>query len=392
MSGGLDGRSSHDSDGCYIGFVSVAAVRVFPVLNQAHDRRGLREVVVKNSGSAVGYTNQTHTGTSLRSRIVRNAARMLAKPAVGVWMARPDIAWPLALVDDTASLLPRPSRARYADVDLDSCTAEWVHAESTSTEHAVLYLHGGAFLMGGLNTHRPLAATLSERADCPVLNVDYRMLPAAPVAHAVEDAVRGYKWLCDKGYGGQDIVIAGDSAGGYLAFMTALALAEAELPKPAGILALSPLVDTDVDRRAERERHTECPLFPKSAVDSLVDYIETTQTSLVVDGDAALPISPLDNDLSGLPPVMIHAGEDELLRADAEVMAECVRAAGVRCELHLWRHQVHAFPVLAGVLPESRRALRIAGRFVQTVTRRADPAAHKPRPRDHASRTQGAVA
>ncbi|MGN5236625.1 alpha/beta hydrolase [Rhodococcus sp. SJ-3] len=345
---------------------------------------------MKDSELAGGAADRTHTGTSIRSLLVRNAARVLAKPAVGVWMARPDLAWPLTLVDDTASLLPKPSGAEYADVDLGSCSAEWVHAESKNDEQAVLYLHGGAFLMGGLNTHRPLAVTLSERADCPVLNVDYRMLPSAPVAHAVEDAVRGYEWLCDKGYDGEDIVIAGDSAGGYLAFMTALALAEAKLPKPAGILALSPLVDTDVDRRAGRGRHTECPLFPEAAVDSLVDYIETAQTRLVVNGDAALPICPLDNDLSVLPPVMIHAGEDELLRTDAEAMTEEVRASGGQCELHLWRNQVHAFPVLADALPESRRALRIAGRFVKTVTRGEDPAVIEPRHRR--SPEQGAVA
>jgi acetyl esterase/lipase len=336
--------------------------------------------------------SRTHTRSSIRSRIVRNATRVLGKPIVAAWMARPDLAWPLTLVDDAAGLLPRPADAQYVDVDLGKCSAEWIRAQSKSTSRVVLYLHGGAFLMGGLNTHRALAVALSDHGDCPVLNVDYRMLPTAPIAHAVEDAVRGYKWLCEKGYRGEDIVIAGDSAGGYLAFMTALAIADAGLPTPAGVLALSPLIDTDIDRRAERGSAVACPLFPGAAVDSLVQYIQATHTRLVIDGEPGPPACPLDNDLSVLPPVMIHAGEDELLRGDAEAMTEQVRAAGVPCDLHLWRHQVHAFPVFAGTLPESRRALRTAGQFIRTVTGTSAPARNSALPSSAGSSMEASVA
>ncbi|MEU5842416.1 alpha/beta hydrolase [Rhodococcus sp. NPDC047139] len=312
--------------------------------------------------------SRTHRGGSMRSLFVRGAVRALAKPVVGAWMARPDLAWPLTIVDSAASLLPRPSGAQYIDVDLGSCGAEWIRAEGRSTKRAVLYLHGGAFLMCGLNTHRSLAVRLSDRSDGAVLNVDYRMLPDAPIAHAVDDAIRGYEWLCEKGYRGEGIVIAGDSAGGYLSFMTALALAEADLPRPAGIVALSPLVDLDSDRRAEHDMQAACPMFPGSAVRSLVQYIEGTHMRLTVDGEPGPLMCPLDNDLSVLPPVMIHAGDDELLRSDAESMARAVREAGVSCDLHVWRHQVHAFPIFADGLPESRRAIAEAGNFVRSVT------------------------
>ena len=315
-----------------------------------------------------GGVSRTHRGGSVRSLFVRGAVRALAKPVVGAWMARPDFAWPLRIVDDAASLFPKPSGAQYVDVDLGPCGAEWIRAEGRSTKRAVLYLHGGAFLMGGLNTHRSLAVSLSDRADGAVLSVDYRMLPNAPIAHAVDDAVRGYEWLCEKGYRGEDIVIAGDSAGGYLSFMTALALAESELPRPAGIVALSPLVDLDSERRAEHDMRAACPMFPGAAVQSLVQYIEGTHTRLTVDGEPGPLMCPLDNDLSVLPPVMIHAGDDELLRSDAESMARAVREAGVTCDLHLWRRQVHAFPIFADSLPESRRAIAEAGNFVRMVT------------------------
>lgn len=317
--------------------------------------------------SARASVSRVHQGASVRSRVVRGAARVLAKPVIGAWMARPDLAWPLTLVDDAVGLLPKPSRAQYLDVELGQCRAEWIRAEGRSTRRAVLYLHGGAFLLGGLNTHRSLGVTLSDFADGPVLNVGYRMLPTSPIAHAVDDAVRGYEWLCSKGYRGEDIVVAGDSAGGYLAFMTALALAASDLPRPAGVVALSPLVDLDTDRRAEWDAQALCPMFPGAAVRSLVRYIDDAHARLVVEGSIGPSVCPLDNDLSVLPPVMIHAGHDELLRSDAECMAEAVRGAGGRCDLHLWEQQVHAFPILAGV-PESRRALGEAGRFIRSVT------------------------
>lgn len=324
-------------------------------------------------------TSRLHPGGSMQSIVVRGAARVIAKPVIGAWMARPDLAWPLTLVDDAARLLPKPSGAQYLDVDLGRCAAEWIRAEGRSTERAVLYLHGGAFLLGGLNTHRSLGVTLSRYANGPVLNVDYRMLPNSPIAHAVEDAVRGYEWLCSKGYRGEDIVVAGDSAGGYLAFMTALALADTDLPRPAGVVALSPLVDLDTDRRSEPDSRAVCPMFPGAAVASLVRYIDAAHQRLTVDGAAGPSVCPLDNDLSVLPPVMIHAGDDELLRSDAESMADAVRRAGGHCDLHLWKRQVHAFPIFAGV-PESRRALKEAGRFVRSVTARAAAGSFRPEP------------
>src|SRR5262249_38234327 len=157
-----------------------------------------------------------------RSQAILLATRFGIRPLMTAWMTAPDLPWPTRLVDDAAGWLPRPRNTHLRDIALPNCRAEWVRADGTGTARAVLYLHGGGFLMCGLNTHRTLVSCLSRSCDAPVLNVGYRMLPAHPISSAVGDALDGYRLLCESGYGDGEIVIAGDSAGGYLAFMTAL--------------------------------------------------------------------------------------------------------------------------------------------------------------------------
>jgi acetyl esterase/lipase len=170
-------------------------------------------------------------------------------------------------------------------------------------------------------------------------------------------------------------VVAGDSAGGYLAFMTALSVSAAGLPKPAGVVAISPLTDITPDRAAGRTAR-DCPVFPPRAAAMFARYLARAHARITVDGQAGPLASPVAEDLRDMPPVMIHAGVDELLVDDAELMTDRLRASGAQCDLHLWAGQVHDFPVAGNATPESRRAIKMIGRFVQDVTtqRRSTPA------------------
>ncbi|ETZ98382.1 alpha/beta hydrolase fold family protein [Mycobacterium kansasii 824] len=143
-------------------------------------------------------------------------------------------------------MLPRfRSSVRIDPVRLDHCAAEWVRATGVSPTRAILYLHGGAFLTCGLNTHRSLVCRLSRAADAGVLTVGYRKLPSYQITDAIEDALSGLSWLQDHGFDGEQVVVAGDSAGGYLAFMTTLSAIRSHLAKPAGIATVSPFTDPD---------------------------------------------------------------------------------------------------------------------------------------------------
>jgi acetyl esterase/lipase len=309
-----------------------------------------------------------HRGMSIRSRAITLGARLGIKPIVRAWMVAPDLRWPAGWVDAAAALLPRPPHIRTGDVTLPHCSAEWVRARSSRAERAILYLHGGAFLTCGLNTHRALVSCLSQSADALVLNVAYRMLPRHPISSAVSDALDGYRWLRRIGYHDGDIVIAGDSAGGYLAFLTALSITRG-LSKPAGVVTISPLTDLRPCRKSQNGRPLRCSMFPAHAVTVFASYLAETHSRITVNGEPAPSLVSLhEEDLSEMPPVMIHVGTDDILCPDAELMTSRLLESGVPCDLHIWQGQMHAFPIAGKATPESMRAIREMGRFVRDVT------------------------
>ena len=179
----------------------------------------------------------------------------------------------------------------------------------------------------------------------------------------------GLRWLQQRGYDGDDIVIAGDSAGGYLAFMTTVAAIRNRVLRPAGIATVSPFTEADPTRKLKHRNARKCSMFTRGALSVFARYLSEAHVP-TGDGNssARVVVSPVDADLSVLPPVTIHASSDELLLPDAELMAERLDAAGVRCDLHLWDGQIHDFPLAADILPEARRAIRYIGDFVKEVT------------------------
>lgn len=313
-----------------------------------------------------------HHRHSAQSFAVSLASRLIVKNAVRAWAIQPNFRWPFEYVDGLAGLLPHfRSAAKIEPIQLDSCAAEWVRAPGVSSKRAILYLHGGAFITCGLNTHRSMVTRLSKAADAGVLAVEYRKLPAHRIADAIEDGMNGMRWLCDRGYDGDQVVVAGDSAGGYLAFMTTLAAMRTDLIRPAAVAAISPFTDADPTRKLAHRNARKCSMFTRGALSMFAQYLGEARVPQG-SGTAAVKVeSPVDADLSDLPPVTIHASSDELLLPDAELMAERLQFSGVRCDLHLWDGQIHDFPLAADVLPEGRHAIRYIGDFIKKVTAEA---------------------
>lgn len=310
-----------------------------------------------------------HHRHSVRSVGVSLASRLIVKNAVRAWAIQPNLRWPLEYVDSVAGLLPRfSSSARIEPVQLEHCTAEWIRARGASPKRAILYLHGGAFLTCGLNTHRSVVCRLSKAADAGVLTVGYRKLPSHQIADAIDDGISGLRWLQQRGYDDDHIVVAGDSAGGYLAFMTTLAAIRTHLAKPAGIATVSPFTDPDPARKLRHPNARKCSMFTRGALSMFARYLGEVQLPAGHGSSPARVVSPVDADLSSLPPVTIHVSSDELLLPDAELMAKRLEANGIRCDLHLWDGQIHDFPLAADILPEGRRAIRYIGDFVKDVT------------------------
>jgi acetyl esterase/lipase len=294
--------------------------------------------------------------------VVYAAARLMLRPLLTYWPLNPIGMLPLPLVDGLAELLPNPHDTEFERVVLPGFRGEWARAEGVEQDGAVLYFHGGAFIACGLATHRHEVSKISATSGLPVLSIAYRQLPKVPLAGSLLDCLAAYRHLLDSGLDPSRIVFAGDSAGGHLAFATALSATAEGLPQPAGIVALSPWLDFDATAKIAHRNAARDAYAPVSRLPFL------TTLCLASKGELDPLASPVNRDLSGLPPVLILAAEDEMLRCDAELMAQRLADHGVPCTLQIWAGQVHAFPVLGDLLPESRAAIHEIGTFIRDVT------------------------
>ena len=237
--------------------------------------------------------------------------------------------------------------------------AEWVVAPEARADRTMLYLHGGGYVVGSINTHRDLAARLSRAARARVLVIDYRLAPEHPYPAAVEDATAAYRWLLAAGASPQRIVIAGDSAGGGLTVATLVALRAAAQPLPAAGVCLSPWVDLEGSGES---------MTTKAAVDPLVnrERVRKTAAYYLAGQDPRAPLAaPLYANLSGLPPLLIQVGTAETLLDDSTRLAARARKAGVNVTLEPWEDMVHVWQVFAAILPEGRQAIERIGEFIR---------------------------
>jgi acetyl esterase/lipase len=231
---------------------------------------------------------------------------------------------------------------------------EWVVAPGADADRAVLHLHGGAYTGGGPGSHRGLAAELSAGARGAVLVLDYRLAPAWPFPAALDDAVAAYRWLTGpaRGIDPSSLVVTGDSAGGGLAVALLVALRDAGDALPAGAALLSPWTDLALTGDSHRSEDGRDPMC---ATGTLAQSVEAYVPPGVATTDPR--VSPLYADLSGLPPLLVHVGEVEVLRDDAVGLAERARAAGTEVELLVAPGMVHVWHLFAGVVPEATRDL-----------------------------------
>jgi acetyl esterase/lipase len=305
-------------------------------------------------------------GISVRARVTARLVRLLLLPFMRRWPFTPRWIRALRFFDRLASL-PRPPRGtNVRRVRFDGFVADWIRGAGVENgDAAILYFHGGGFIGCGLGTHRRLATWISAAAGLPVLSVGYRQLPDCGVNGSVADCVTAYRRLLDRGYEPSRIIVAGDSAGGYLAFATPLRALSEGLPAPAGIVALSPLTDLDHTAKLAHANSRLDPYIPVSRLPLLCELWQ--------DGPDPL-VCPVDSDLTQLPPTLIQARSSEALLCDAELMAARLAAAGVPCRLQIWERQLHVFQAYSQVIPEGFRAIAEIGSFIRARVAPGAPA------------------
>jgi acetyl esterase/lipase len=222
----------------------------------------------------------------------------------------------------------------------------------------MLYLHGGGYAVGSLDSHRGVAARLSQACQMEVLLLDYRLAPEHPFPAALDDAVAAYCWLLQNGLLPQRLVIAGDSAGGGLTLATLLSLREWGSPLPAAAVCISPLTDIEGTGESFVSKATADPWLTPESISILRHYVGTNNPRLPL-------LSPIYADLCGLPPLLIHVGSDEILLSDSTRLAEQAGATGVEVKLKVWPEMWHVFHCFAPYLPEARQAIEEVGAFVR---------------------------
>ncbi|MFW9617020.1 alpha/beta hydrolase [Aquabacterium sp.] len=297
---------------------------------------------------------------NLRERIMAPLLRAAMRFGVKPFFGPP---WPFAVqrlaIGAGARLMPQDRRAVVTHERIGALPVERIRPrDAQATQHVILYLHGGGFIAGSPRTHRPITRRLCALTGATVIVPDYRLGPEARFPAQIDDALMCYQALLAEGWRGEQIVVAGDSAGGSLTYMLSAIAAQKGWPQPAGLVMISPALQFDAMLHATDH--------PKSAADPVIrlSLAESVMAALQV------PMShpwadPMKQDLSSLPPTLLQVGEDEVLYDSADWLVREATAAGRPIEMEVYMKRWHVFHVHAGLLPSADRALMRIAEFMQ---------------------------
>ncbi|MEL0083909.1 MAG: alpha/beta hydrolase [Gammaproteobacteria bacterium] len=294
---------------------------------------------------------------SLRSYIVTTFLRLVfkrQKPGkLPIQKQRDDFVKMMA-----RSYQPQPG-VSCATGSLGEVPGEWSRLEDHTSTRRVLYLHGGGYILGSAQAYRDLAGRLAVAAQADLFAADYRLAPEHPFPAALEDALACYRGLISDGIPSTAITIAGDSAGGGLTLATLVALREAGDELPGAAVCLSPWSDLTASGDSMVNNKKADPMLTGPTLAFMADHY-------VGDQQRSDPrISPCFAELGGLPPLLVHVGDSEILLDDARRVVEKITASGGAATLEVWKGMPHVWHMFAALLPEGRQAITKIGGFIQ---------------------------
>lgn len=267
--------------------------------------------------------------------------------------------------------------AKLVPVDAGGVAGEWVLAPGADPARRMLYIHGGAFMLGSPRSHRNLTVRLSELTGGAVLAIDYRLMPEHRRLAGIEDCRSAYRWMLDNGPDGaapaRALFVGGDSAGGNLTLSLLAWVRDQGHRSPDAAVALSPATDMSLGSPSLKTNlHSDAMLGP------MFGKLAKVPRVLVVWGTWAqhrmypldVRMSPLHGDLSRLPPLLVQASTAEMLLDDARRYVAKARAAGSPAKLQTWDHVPHVWQIFNPELPEARAALAQIGSFLNAAAPR----------------------
>ncbi len=297
---------------------------------------------------------------SVRTRLVNGVLRVAVKRR----LARQPM--DVARVEETRRRLARIARRNAVPLgvtvtpgEIGGVPGEWVNGPGLAVPgKTLLYLHGGAYAVGTAEVYRILTWRLAEAACCRVFVLEYRLAPEHPYPAASDDALAAYRALIDAGHRGEDLAVAGDSAGGNLVFVLLQRIRAEGLPMPASAVGLSPWTDLTGSGASLILNARRDPMLPAHRLREAAELFAP-------DADHRDPLlSPVFADFRRFPPIALHVGSTEILLDDSTRIADKARRAGVSVTLRVWQAQPHVFPILAQFVPEARAAIAEIGRFL----------------------------
>ncbi len=254
---------------------------------------------------------------------------------------------------------PLPDDIKIEEIDIEGVPAEWQLVPGAAEDKVILYFHGGGMVLMSPKTHRALTIEIANLTKMRVLSVDYRLAPEHPFPAPLEDCVKSYKWLLSQGIRAENIIIAGDSAGGYLTLTTLIKLRDEGVSLPIGAVALSPATDYTDNSKSFYDNAKTDPILADRGV-----FWWTTAFLAGADPNNPL-ISPIMADLKGLPPILIQASTSEMLYDHSTRFIERAKEAGVEATLQEWKDTIHVFQGFGLYdLPEAKEAISKIGEFI----------------------------
>lgn len=317
-------------------------------------RRRIRRAGTQGALRALEFYSQA---VARRGRLRHSEVRAL-RVMLDWQMTRPELG---------ADPATRVEQVRFRRAD-GQVRGEWVEAPGVATRDrsVILYVHGGAFVAGSTRSHRGLVAEISARAGLSCFSLSYRLAPEYCFPAAADDVLRAYSWLLAQELDPRQIVVIGDSAGGHLALGLGPRAIRAGLPVPAGIVAFSPVVDVSMALcEAYEQEHGRDGLFAGARAGRAAMSLYSRGTP------ADHPeLTLTQDDLAGMPPVLIQASSSEMLADDARHYTQALEAAGGDVRLHFWPRQYHVFQVAHRLSRNASEALDEAVAFVAEVVAR----------------------
>lgn len=252
------------------------------------------------------------------------------------------------LIKKSASRVKLPDGVTREEVFADDVRCEWLIPQNYVEDKVLLYLHGGGFILGLTSLHLEMITYLVQKLGFRSLVVDYRLAPKYPFPAALNDCVTVYRWLLKNGFKPENIVVAGDSAGGNFVLTSLMKLRDEGDKLPVAVACLSPVANLTKER--DREKLKQDPvLHPRAS--------KRFDQSYIGNSDPKEPlISPIYGSLNNFPPMLIHAGKNEFLKDDAIQIEQKAKDSGVEVQLEIFPGMFHVWQIYLS-LPQAIQSL-----------------------------------